>query len=163
MSSVSSQRFAHSDGAHSLAGMCEGERSKMLQIRDENRRLLHRHRQTQLLSSLAIRPHLAELFLGPMLYKHAEADRSAFFEDDHVALVKLLFLASIKAEFPSLDSLPVTLEQFDLRWVLDRIHGLDGDLDEELDGIPTRAFGGFQPTGRPNVDSFIQRLISEKP
>jgi hypothetical protein len=115
-----------------------------------------------LLTNESLDRDFATLLAEPMLIKHGEGGITAWTSEDHSAVVKLLFLANLKREYEHsfVQKALVSLTFFDQWWVLERIDGLDCDLDGLIENLTPELFATFEPTGNELVDGTILDLKS---
>jgi hypothetical protein len=102
--------------------------------------------------------------LEPQLWRKGEPDRSPWSRDDHLAQIKLLFLAWLRSEYEAhteykslFGQEAIDIEAFDAWWLIERFYF--PEPIEEIEGqLKPQVIQGFTPTGKPNVDHWISEL-----
>jgi hypothetical protein len=107
---------------------------------------------------------LASLLREPVLWQKDEPDRSPWGQRDHIAKVKLLFLANLVVEYGGITELrellgdgSLSIAAFDRWWRLER-YSLDETCDDVEQRIPPQLARSLEETGIPLVDDWLREL-----
>jgi hypothetical protein len=105
-----------------------------------------------------------EFWCRPIMWSKGESDRSVYSATDHLAELKIVFVAYLFAEYSHLDEfqevfgeLPINLNSFDKWWSVNR-YSVEDDFDLVLRGISASILEKFEATGHPAVDCSINSI-----
>ncbi|WP_140795587.1 hypothetical protein [Myxococcus xanthus] len=109
-----------------------------------------------------------EWLLEPQLWRKGEPDRSPWNRDEHLAQVKLLFLAWLQSEYGAQEeyvqlfgATSVSLDCFDEWWSVERFYFPERVEVIERQLLP-EAVRAIRRTGIANVDAWIDGLLGPR-
>lgn len=132
------------------------------------------HPNTQLLTMLAKYPDDALSLFLPRLWANSEEDSPSMEEEDHLALVKLIFLAKLRMNVDHnidpgakelggilLGTPPYSEAIFDRWWHIEKL-SYNGNLRVKAQVLSADLLRSLTANDRPNVEGYIQRMIRQK-